>query len=229
MADCVGIVVVDRHPIFRRGLMNVLHEADPAWRCTEAELAELKHELNVAGPSVVVLDLHLPGLGGIEGLGSLCARHRQHRFLAVSERDDPDAILATLRAGAFGYVLCGASAAQMARAVACVAAGSVFAPASLAGTSAAFPAPAPVAVPHSVANLARAGFRAPVPQLTRRQQEVLELLAEGCATKTIARRLQLGVGTVKIHLAAIYRALGASSRLEAVAKVRQQPPSAHAP
>jgi DNA-binding NarL/FixJ family response regulator len=57
--------------------------------------------------------------------------------------------------------------------------------------------------------------------LTDRQRDVFNLLAEGCATKTIARRLDLAVGTVKVHLAAIYRALGANSRLEAVAKAHR--------
>jgi DNA-binding NarL/FixJ family response regulator len=57
--------------------------------------------------------------------------------------------------------------------------------------------------------------------LTERQRHVFELLAEGCATKTIARRLDLAVGTVKVHLAAIYRTLGASSRLEALAKAHR--------
>jgi DNA-binding NarL/FixJ family response regulator len=57
--------------------------------------------------------------------------------------------------------------------------------------------------------------------LTERQRNVFELLAEGCATKTIARRLDLAVGTVKVHLAAIYRTLGASSRLEALAKAHR--------
>ena len=61
----------------------------------------------------------------------------------------------------------------------------------------------------------------PLATLTDRQRDVFNLLAEGCATKTIARRLDLAVGTVKVHLAAIYRALGANTRLEAVAKAHR--------
>jgi DNA-binding NarL/FixJ family response regulator len=95
------------------------------------------------------------------------------------------------------------------RALETVLSGGVFAPAALAGA----PSPPPVHVsPTETSPL--------LAHLTERQIEVFQLLSEGCATKTIARRLGLAVGTVKVHLAAIYRVLGAHSRIEALAKAR---------
>jgi DNA-binding NarL/FixJ family response regulator len=84
----------------------------------------------------------------------------------------------------------------------------VFAPATLTGAP---PAPSRVAAPDASPLIAG---------LTERQIEVFRLLSEGCATKTIARRLGLAIGTVKVHLASIYRALDAHNRVEALAKAR---------
>jgi DNA-binding NarL/FixJ family response regulator len=94
-----------------------------------------------------------------------------------------------------------------------VLAGGVFAPGSLAGQPLREAPPAPL--PAAAEDLDPV-----IAQFTDRQRDVFLLLTEGCATKTIARRLDLAVGTVKVHLAAIYRALGAHSRLEALAKAR---------
>ena len=110
-----------------------------------------------------------------------------------------------------GYVLKSTTLSQLLRALETVLSGGVFAPAALAGVPPS--PPPPVHVPQAETNPLLA-------HLTERQIEVFQLLSEGCATKTIARRLGLAVGTVKVHLAAIYRVLGAHSRIEALAKAR---------
>ena len=101
---------------------------------------------------------------------------------------------------------------QFIRALETILTGGLYAPASLSG----MPIHPPMTAWRSELQ------SSPVlSHLTERQRHVFELLAEGCATKTIARRLDLAVGTVKVHLAAIYRTLGASSRLEALAKAHR--------
>jgi DNA-binding NarL/FixJ family response regulator len=125
----------------------------------------------------------------------------------LSDRDDRAGILECLTSGANGYVLKSTSMSQLLRAMEIVLHGGVFAPAALAASP---PPPAP----------AESQVSPLLAHLTDRQIEVFQLLAEGCSTKTIARRMGLAIGTVKVHLAAIYRVLGAHSRVEALAKAR---------
>jgi DNA-binding NarL/FixJ family response regulator len=130
-------------------------------------------------------------------------------FVVLADEDDRTTILECLTAGAQGYILKSATTTQFLRAIDTILCGGVFAPASL--TNPPFHAPAPPVQ-------ADVGGSEMLMHLTDRQRAVFALLAEGCATKEIARRLNLAIGTVKVHLAAIYRTLGARSRLEAVAK-----------
>ena len=136
-------------------------------------------------------------------------------IVIVADSDDRTTILDCLTAGAQGYVLTSANPMQFQRALDTILAGGVFAPVSLAG--------APHRAPASAAR--ESPDRAPLlPMLTGRQRDVFQLLAEGCATKAIARRLNLSEGTVKVHLAAIYRALGVRTRIEALIKARDAAP-----
>jgi DNA-binding NarL/FixJ family response regulator len=201
-----GVLIVDRHALFRHGLMGLLRQEKPDWRWAEASsIAEVQQQIHSA--SLVILDFGLPDLGGMEGLSRLRDRFPSHTFIVVSDSDDRETVLGCLTAGAQGCILRSATPAQVLRALDTILDGGIYAPAT-SPHRAAMQAPAP-ATATMVANL------------TDRQREVLGLLAEGCATKTIARRLDLGVGTVKVHLAAIYRTLGARSRLEVMAKMHR--------
>ena len=128
--------------------------------------------------------------------------------MVLSDVDDRETVLACLSAGAQGYILKTATCAQILRAIDTVLEGGIHAPASLRV------APVPARRLHT-------GIGVAIKQLTDRQRDVFRLLQEGCNTKTIARRLDLAIGTVKVHLAAIYRVLGASGRLEALAIVHR--------
>jgi len=203
----VSAVIADRATLFRHGLRGLLKEQRPGWSCAEAGvLDELLAHLRAEPVDIVLYDMQL---GGVAGLRRLRQDFPQQRIVALADDDDRAAILESLSAGANGYVLRSTTINQLLRAMEIILSGGVYAPATLAG------APAPVA--------ARPTQTATSPllmHLTDRQIEVFQLLSEGCATKTIARRLGLAVGTVKVHLAAIYRVLGAHSRIEALAKAR---------
>jgi DNA-binding NarL/FixJ family response regulator len=204
------VLIADRHAMFRFGLIRLLRDERPGWTCEEADSVD-QLEARVERANLVLLDLSLPGLGGVRGLARLCEPSPRHNFVAVADNDDRVAILECLAAGAQGYMLKSASASQFIRGLEAILDGGIYAPAS-----------ATVGSIHPPVRQAPKDEDAPqLKQLTGRQQDVFRLLAEGCATKTIARRLDLGVGTVKVHLAAIYRALGAHSRLEAVAKAHR--------
>lgn len=206
-----AVVVLDRHPLFRLGAASLLRDAHPGWDCVEGEqLDDVHHVLMENDPAVVLVDPLLPEIVDMGGLQELIAEFPQHLFIATSDNDDRTTILGCLTAGARGYILRSTNTTQFLRAIETVISGGVFAPASLTG----------MAMQRSQIMVPTTGG-APLANLTDRQRDVFNLLAEGCATKTIARRLDLAVGTVKVHLAAIYRALGANSRLEAVAKAHR--------
>jgi DNA-binding NarL/FixJ family response regulator len=202
----ITALIADRATLFRHGLRGLLKEHRPDWSCAEAGTPdEMLAHLRAEPVDLLLFDAQLAG--GIDGLRVVRHEFPQQKIVVLADSDDRAAILECLAAGANGYVLKSTTMGQLLRALETVLSGGVFAPAALAGG----PVPAAVVETETSPLLAH---------LTDRQIEVFRLLSEGCATKTIARRLGLAVGTVKVHLAAIYRVLGAHSRIEALAKAR---------
>jgi DNA-binding NarL/FixJ family response regulator len=202
-------VIAKSHTLMRHALVALLREARPDWNTDDVEgINELRERINTSSPTLVLIDLPLCG---IDGLRQLSLSFPDTKFVVLSDQDNRASILACLEAGAQGYILKSTSPDQFIRALETILTGGLFAPASLSGMPIHPPVAAQTEFKMSPALL----------HLTERQRHVFELLAEGCATKTIARRLDLAVGTVKVHLAAIYRTLGASSRLEALAKAHR--------
>jgi DNA-binding NarL/FixJ family response regulator len=206
----ITVLVADRATLFRHGLIGLLKERRPGWSCAEAgALDELQAHLRAEPVDLVLLDLPLAGMPGAADLRRLREVFPNQKIVVLADGDDRATILECLAAGANGYVLKSSTMNQLLRAIETVLSGGVFAPAALAG------------VPQSLPCVARQPeARTLMVHLTDRQIEVFNLLSEGCATKTIARRMGLAVGTVKVHLAAIYRVLGAHNRVEAIAKAR---------
>jgi DNA-binding NarL/FixJ family response regulator len=164
--------------------------------------------LRVEPVDLVLLDLQFVGMPGATNLRLLRELFPNQKIVILADSAQRATILDCLSAGANGYILKSTSVDQLLRAIETVLSGDVFAPAALTGV-----AQSAAIVREPAASLLLTHF-------TDRQVEVFHLLSEGCATKTIARRLGLAVGTVKVHLAAIYRVLGAHNRVEAIAKVR---------
>lgn len=208
-AEMLRVLIADRHELFRRGVSSVLLDGYPHWLSAQATSAEELHDLLAEQPAdLVLLELGLPGLDGVAGIGQLRTMYPNCVLMVLGQREDRPAILECLDAGAQGYVSKAASPIQLLRAVETVLSGAVVAPASLAGGSVLLRVEAVQGKPCLM-------------NFTGRQSDVFRLLAEGCATKTIARRLGLAVGTVKVHLGAIYRQLGVNGRLEALAKAHE--------
>jgi DNA-binding NarL/FixJ family response regulator len=205
-----SVVIAKSHNLVRHALVALVREARPEWNCDDVEgMDELRTRIAEYAPTLVLIDFRLCAL---EGLRQLRLAFPDTTFVVLSDQDDRGAILACLEAGAQGYILKSTSPDQFIRALETILTGGLFAPASLSG----MPIHPPVRPHNQELNMSPV-----LSHLTERQRHVFELLAEGCATKTIARRLDLAVGTVKVHLAAIYRTLGASSRLEALAKAHR--------
>jgi DNA-binding NarL/FixJ family response regulator len=196
----IRILIADDHPVVRAGLRAVL-ETEPDFAIVaEAATAEEAVELAAAGGSdVVLMDLQFGrGMNGSQATAAITARPGAPRVLIVTTYDTDADTLPAIEAGATGYLLKDAPPEELAAAVRTAAAGrTTLAPA--------------------VADRLMNRLRAPHAALTRRETEVLSLVAEGLSNQGISARLQLTRATVKSHLAHVYAKLGVDSRTAAVA------------
>jgi DNA-binding NarL/FixJ family response regulator len=210
MTEPLTVVVADDHPVFRDGLQTVL-EDDPGLRVVAAvdSGAAAVEAVAALRPAVVLMDLHMPGVGGVEATARICAREGHPAVVVLTMSEDADSVFAALRAGARGYLLKEAGAEEITRAVRAAARGeAVFGP-RVADRVLAF-----------FASTGRARAAVPFPQLTEREREVLALVAEGADNATIARRLVLSDKTVRNHVSACLTKLQVATRAEAVAVAR---------
>ncbi len=203
MTDTPSVVIVDDHAIFRAGvraelgdMVEVLGEADDVDDAVRS-IAELE-------PDVVLLDVHMPGGGGVEVLEQVAKLRPRQRFLALSVSDDAADVIAVVRAGARGYVTKTITGPDLADAVKRVRDGdAVFSP-RLAGfvlDAFAGEIPAEEVDPE-------------LDQLTPREKEVLRYIARGYLYKEIALRLSISAKTVEAHVSSVLRKLQLSNRHE---------------
>jgi DNA-binding NarL/FixJ family response regulator len=199
------------HALVRWGMATLLQTYQPKWEMAEVDcFPDIPRCFDEQMPDLTGIDLTMAGMPNPARLGELCRQYPMARIVILSGTDDPALMMDCLSAGVRGYVLKSAEPTQMLRALEVVLDGGIYFPSALAGA-------------HLSEVSAGAANGAPVKpvtiaSLTFRQREVLELLAQGYSTKDIARRLSLGIGTVKAHLAGAYKALGARNRMEAVVK-----------
>ncbi|WP_238993359.1 response regulator [Nocardioides caldifontis] len=210
MADQVSLVVVDDHPVFRLGMVALLGTIDGftvvGQAATRAEALEVVDQHT----DVVLMDLHLGDDSGIEATRDLVRRHPHVRVLVVTMREDDESVVASVRAGARGYLLKAASPAEVERAVRAVANGEM-----ILGPQVAERAMAAVVS-------GRTAVRLPFPELTDREREVLDLLARGFDNTTISRRLVLSPKTVRNHVANVLAKIGAPDRAAAMIRAREE-------
>ena len=205
------VLVCDDHPVYRDGLRMLLGSLPGIEVVGVAadghEAVALAAELE---PDVVVMDLQMPGLNGIEATARVTAEHPHVAVLVLTMYDDDDSVFAAMRAGALGYLLKGAAQDVIARAVASVASGeAVFGPAVARKVAAYFSGGAP----------ATATVEA-FPQLTPREREVLDLLAAGRTNAQIASTLYLSQKTVRNNVSNIFAKLQVAGRAEAIIQAR---------
>ena len=204
------VLVVDDHPMYRDGLVLTLRTArdlEPVGEAGDGEAAlTMAAELR---PDLVLMDLRLPGMSGIEATRRLAELDAPPRVLVLSMVDDDDSIFAAMRAGASGYLLKGADRDELLSALRAVALGEVIFGAAIARRVLGYfsgHAPTPAA--------------SAFPDLTARELEVLERIARGDANPVIARDLGLSEKTVRNHVSTILNKLQVADRGAAIARAR---------
>jgi DNA-binding NarL/FixJ family response regulator len=219
-ADSLTVVVAEDHPLYRRALVALL-STQPGWQVVgEAEDGVgAVTAVHAAQPDVVLMDLRLPGLDGIEATRRIVAASPHVAVLVLTMLDDDTSVFEAMRAGARGYLLKGADQAEVVRAVAELAdGGAVFGASVALRIVEFFAAPRPAAVPATV-----------FPELTSREHEVLELMAAGRSNAEVTAALVLSPKTVRNHVSNIFAKLHVADRSAAIIKARQAGLGAGAP
>ncbi|MGW6378810.1 response regulator [Rhodococcus sp. NPDC055112] len=205
----IRVAVVDDHPVFRLGMVALLSTLDGIEVVAEASSSAEAIALVTADVDVVLMDLELGDRSGVETTRDLLARFPALRVLMVTMHEDDESIVASMRAGARGYLVKGAVPDEVERAIRAVANGELLLGAAVAERALGFMA--------ASRSLAPAVF----PELTDREREVLDLVAGGLDTAAISRRLVLSPKTVRNHISNILAKLGVSDRSAAIVRARQ--------
>jgi two-component system, NarL family, nitrate/nitrite response regulator NarL len=198
------LLVIDDHSVVREGLAAMLQTFGPDTVVIGAEdgakaLSTVERE---GGIDIVILDLGLPGMDGMDVLKTLGARWPGLPVLVLSGSEDPGHVRRTMAMGALGYVPKTANPQTLIAAIKLVLAGELYVPPFMLGTG---------AHPQTAQS----------PKLTERQMDVLRGLCRGLSNKAIAGDLNMSEKTVKAHITAIFRLLGVSNRTQAVNMARQ--------
>jgi DNA-binding NarL/FixJ family response regulator len=206
----VKVIVVDDHPIFRLGLAASLAEMDHVELVGEAATAmEVLDLVERTSPDLVLLDLHLPDHSGLEVNRWLAAQHPEVKVVVLTMSEDHHATVAAIRDGARGYIVKGADPTHIERVLESVMAGDVVLDHGVAQAMA------------ELAQLRAATVSSPFPQLSRRELDILELMARGLDNQTIARELVLTPKTVRNHVSNVLTKLNAGDRPQAIVIARR--------
>jgi DNA-binding NarL/FixJ family response regulator len=200
---CPSVVIVDDHQLFRAGVRAELEDLVDV-RAAAGTVEEAVAAIIDDKPDVVLLDVHMPGGGGVEVIRRVAERRPAQRFLALSVSDAAEDVIAVIRAGARGYVTKSISGPELAEAIERVRDGdAVFSP-RLAG----------FVLDAFSGSIPEGEVDPELDQITPREREVLRLIARGYLYKEIAARLSISPKTVEAHVGAVLRKLQLSSRHE---------------
>ena len=206
----IDVLIVDDHPMFREGVRSMLRRETDIQLVGEAttgsEAIALAAERQ---PDVILMDVHLPDINGIEATRRILHGYPHIRVLVLTMFEDDDSVFAALRAGARGYLLKGADKAEIIHAIGGVARGeAIFGPAIAQRLIAYFAAPTAPVVPPVL------------PELTDREREILLLMTQGMGNQAIADRLVVSLKTVRNNVSNIFSKLHVADRAQAILRAR---------
>jgi DNA-binding NarL/FixJ family response regulator len=202
----IKVVVADDHAMVREGLRALISSMDGYELVGTASTgADAVRESVLLKPDLLVLDIGFPYLSGIQVVRRLAKAAPSVKILMLTMYDDDESILGAVRTGALGYVLKGADADDLLRAIAAVAAGeAIFGP-GLARRAL-----------HALSTPREPAFA----ELSRRERDVVELIASGLSNQAIAAKLGLSSNTISNHISSIFSKLQVASRAEAIVRAR---------
>ena len=212
MSAAIRVVVADDHPVVREGLRMMLEEMAEGFEVV-GEATDGGTAVRVAGesqPDVVLMDLRMPGMGGLEAIAQIRQRWPQMAVLILTTYNEDDLMIRGLQAGAAGYLLKDCSSETLLKAIRTVARGELLAQPEVMARILSHAA-AHVDAPDKSAG---SGSES---DLTERELEILEAVAQGKRGKEIAAELHIADRTVRAHLTNVYYKLGVDSRASAVA------------
>lgn len=204
------VLIIDDHPLYRAGVRALLAGLDP--ELIAADVSNVTEALRLGDTEepfdLVLLDMNLPGTNRLDALQQIKARFESAAVVVVSGDEDPTLILATIDAGAAGFIPKSTDPAVTIQALRLVLAHGTYLPAD--------------ALRHVVESTSMAtDDELALPELSERQRAVLLRLLQGKANKVIARELGIAEGTVKAHLWSVYQLLGVASRSQAMCRVHE--------
>ena len=204
------ILIADDHPLYRHGLVALLKQEadfDVVGEATTGEEA-IARAAEVR-PDIILMDIRMPGVNGIDATRRILSTQSQVRILIVTMFEDDASVFTAMRAGARGYILKDADKAEMLRAIRAVGSGeAIFSPAIATRMMDFFAAPRPQAIAHAF------------PDLTDREREILNLMAQGLNNVEIANRLVLSHATVRNYVSSIFSKLQVADRAQAIVRAR---------
>lgn len=212
--DKIRILIADDHALFREGL-RALFTALPDIEVVgeAAEGAAAISQVDTLQPDLVLMDINMPGVNGIEATRRILSTHPNLGVIMVTMLEDDASVFSAMRAGARGYVLKGAHHDEILQAIRAVAAGqAVFGPAIAARMMNFF---------QGLNTTLHTGSAAQAfPELTEREREVLTLIAQGVSNKEIAEKLFISMKTVSNHITNIFSKLQVADRAQAIIRAR---------
>jgi DNA-binding NarL/FixJ family response regulator len=212
----IRIVIADDHPVFRfglRALLNAMPDTEVVGEVTSGE--EVIALADSVRPDVILMDINMPGVNGIEATRRIRETNSDIHILMVTMLED-DSIFAAMRAGARGYVVKGAEPSEVLRAIRAVADGeAIFSPAIAERLIHYFATP-----PAATSDVTRSAGTPVFPDLTEREREVLALIAQGLTNSAIAERLVLSPKTVRNYITEIFSKLQVADRAQAIVRAR---------
>jgi two-component system nitrate/nitrite response regulator NarL len=213
----IALLVVDDHTLFRRGLIALLSQDGRFEIFGEAgDIGEALRGVQRGVPDIILLDNHLPGVRGVDGIGALKEAYPGTRILMLTVSEDEDDLAAAMHAGADGYLLKTVESEQLCDSIVKVLGGEcVISPDMMTKFVTAFRAKLPSTsnAPEALAVPAASGD-AGLESLSAREREILLLISRGDSNKLIARALEIAETTVKVHVQHIFRKLNVSSRVQ---------------